>query len=113
MAGRSSRALLEIADRYARKHYDELIALVWQGYQQHGRGVVLLNLEERPGAWTEARFYPWDAIAHLPGVKADRGLRTLVTTCDPKEMMVIIVPFKESPLVLVIPTSLNPPATLH
>jgi hypothetical protein len=36
-----------------------------------------------------------------------------VTTCDPKEMMVIIVPFKESPLVLVIPTSLNPPATLH
>jgi hypothetical protein len=113
MAGRSSRVLLEIADSYVRKHYDELIALVWQGYQQHGRGVVFLNLEERPGAWTEARFYPWGAIAHLPSVKADQGLKTLVTTCDPKEMMVIIVLFKESPLVLAIPTRLNPPSALH
>ena len=86
MAGRSSRALLEIADSYVRKHYDELIALAWQGYQQHGRGVVLLNPEERPGAWTEAKFYPWGAIAHLPSVKADQGLKTLVTTCDLKEM---------------------------
>ena len=58
MAGRSSRALLEIADSYVRKHYDELIALVWQGYQQHGRGVVLLNPEERPGGLDRGQVLP-------------------------------------------------------